>query len=161
MKKLIFAAAGAFALSGCVTGGYGTGVSVGYGNHGYGGYGYPSGYGGYGGYGYPSGYGGYGGYGYPGGYGGYGDRYGNRSGYDPRCIARDRYGRAYYVCNQYYGGYGYNRATPVYYYPGYTYRQGYYWGQDGRRYDGRQLYGRHYGGKKWKNKNRGRGKGRD
>ena len=118
MKKLILAAAAAVGLSGCVGyGGYGTGVSVGYGSS------------------YGSGYGGYGG-----GYGGYG--------YDRGCITHDRYGRAYYTCG--YGGYSsanryvYSPRTVVYYYPGYSYRGGYYYDRYNRRYDGRSLYYRHY-----------------
>lgn len=86
---------------------------------------------------------GYGNYGY-GGYDGYNRGYGGY-GYDPHCIARDRYGRAVYVCNQYYGSYGYTPQRPVYYYPGYTYRQGYYYDQRGTRYDGQRLYRKHHG----------------
>lgn len=72
----------------------------------------------------------------------YGNGYGG--GYSDRCIAYDRYGRAYYVC----GGY----SSRVYYYPGYTYRRGYYYDRDNRRYHGRDLYHRHHG------KRDGRGK---
>jgi len=125
MNKLILAASAALGLSGCVGyGGYGSGISVGYGSS-------------------------YGGYGYPGdGYGGYG--YGNYAGYGSSgCIVRDRYGRAYYACgyDNYYGAnrYTYSPRTVVYYYPGYTYRGGYYYDRYNRRYDGRSLYDRHYG----------------
>ena len=117
MKKLILAAAAAVGLSGCVGyGGYGSGISVGYGSS----------------------------YGYGGGYGGYGS---SRYGGDP-CITYDRYGRAYYSCG--YGGYTYGNRytysprTVVYYYPGYTYRGGYYYDRYSRRYDPRSLYYRHY-----------------
>ncbi len=159
MKRLILAAVAAFGLSGCVTDGYGTGISVGYGNAGYGGYGYPGGYDYSGGYGYPGGYGGYGGH--AGGYG-----------YDPRCVLYDRYGRAYNRCARqgYYGssgyggytGYSYYPNTRVIVYPGYSYRNGYYYGRDGRRYGDDDMYRRYQaGGKKWKkNKNRGQGRGR-
>ena len=121
MKKLLLAAGAALALSGCVGyGGYGSGISIGYGS----GYGYGDPYGRYGGYGY-SGYGG------------------------SSCIVRDRYGRAYYVCgyDNYYGAnrYVYSPRTVVYYYPGYTYRGGYYYDRYNRRYDSRWMYDRHYG----------------
>lgn len=94
---------------------------VGYGDYGYGSgisVGYGSGYNSYG----------YGGY----GYGGYG--------YGSDCIA--------YPCG--YGGYyGLNRFTyyprsVVYYYPGYSYRRGYYHDGYNRHYRGRTLYNRHY-----------------
>jgi hypothetical protein len=126
MKKLILAAGAALGLTGCLGyGGYGTGVSVGYG----------------GSYGYNNyGYGGYGGYGTYGSYGHYG---GNS------CLARDRYGRTYYVCGygNYYGAnrYSYSPRTVVYYYPGFSYRNGYYYDRYNRRYDGGSLYRRHYG----------------
>jgi len=123
MKKLILAAAAVLTLGGCTAGygGYGSGVSIGYGTS-YGNYGY-------GGYGSNIGYGiGYGG--------------GNN------CIAYDRYGRAYYQCGygNYYGSnrYTYSPRTVVYYYPGYTYRSGYYYDRSNRRYDGQTLYNRHY-----------------
>ena len=48
---------------------------------------------------------GYSDYGYSDGYSGYGA--------DNQCIAYDRYGRAYYTCNSYYGGYGYSRDLPI------------------------------------------------
>jgi hypothetical protein len=116
MMKLILAAGAALGLAGCGAYGYGTGVSVGY-NSGYG----------YNGYGY-NGYNGYGG---------------------SNCLARDGYGRSYYVCgyDNYYGSnrYIYSPRTVVYYYPGYTYRGGYYYDRNNRRYDGRWLYNRHYG----------------
>lgn len=134
MNKLILASVAMFGLSGCVGlgynggyGGYGSGVSVGV-STGYGGYG--SGYGGYGG-GYGSGYGG--------AYGGYGNN---------QCLAYDNYGRAYYTCG--YGNYSasnryvYAPNTAVYYYPGYTYRDGYYYDGRNRRWDGQTLYSRHY-----------------
>ena len=114
MKKIILAAAASVGLSGCV---------------GLGGYGsgISVGYGS--GYGYNSGY----------GYSGYGGR---------DCIAYDRYGRAYYTCGygSYYGSnrYTYSPRTVVYYYPGYSYRGGYYYDGYNRRYDGRTLYNRHY-----------------
>ena len=79
-------------------------------------------------------------YGY--GYGGY-NGYGGNS-----CIAHDRYGRAYYLCGygSYYGSnrYTYSPRTVVYYYPGYTYRSGYYFDSYNRRYDARTLYNRHH-----------------
>ena len=122
MKKMILAAAAALGLSGCVHDGYGSGISVGYGSS----YGYGSGYG----YGYP-----YGGYGY--------SRYGRNS-----CISHDRYGRAYYSCGygNYYGAnrYIYSPRTVVYYYPGYSYRRGYYYDRHNRRYAPRWLYDRHH-----------------
>ena len=118
MKKLVLVAAAVVGLSGCESyGGYGTGVSIGYGSS----------------------------YGYGGGYG-Y-NRYGGGYGRDA-CITYDRYGRAYYSCG--YGGYSaanryvYSPRTVVYYYPGYTYRNGYYYDGYNRRYDGRSLYYRHY-----------------
>lgn len=115
MNKLILAAGAALGLTGCV---------------GVGGYG--SGVS----VGYSSGYG-YNNYGSYGGYGG------------NNCIARDRYGRAYYVCGygSYYGSnrYSYSPRTVVYYYPGYSYRSGYYYDRYNRRYDSRSLYHRHYG----------------
>ena len=118
MNKVILAAVAAVSLSGCASyGGYGSGVSVGV----------SSGYG-------NSNYGSYGNNRY--GYGQYG--------YDNNCIRYDRYGRPYYTCNTYYGGYGYNPSRVVYYYPGYTYRQGYYFDQSNRRYEGRGLYRQHY-----------------
>lgn len=115
MTKLILAAGAALALTGCTGfGGYGSGISVGYGSSAYG-----SNYG----YGY-SGYGG------------------------SSCIAHDRYGRAYYLCgyDSYYGSnrYTYSPRTVVYYYPGYTYRSGYYFDGRNRRYDARTLYNRHH-----------------
>jgi hypothetical protein len=116
MRNIILAAVAAVGLSGCTSlgGGYGSGVSVGIG----------SGYGGYGGYG---GYNGYGGSG---------------------CIAYDRFGRAYYTCGygSYYGAnrYSYSPGTAVYYYPGYTYRNGYYYDRFGLRVDRRTLYNRYY-----------------
>lgn len=115
MKKLILAAGTALVLGGCTTfGGYGSGVSVGYGSS----YG-PS-------YGYNRSYG-----------------YGRDT-----CIAYDRYGRAYYQCGYggYYGSnrYTYSPRTVVYYYPGYSYRSGYYYDNYNRRYDGRTLYNRHH-----------------
>lgn len=119
MKKLILAAGAALGLTACSGYGYGTGISVGY-NSGYG----------YNDYGY-GGYGSYGGYG------------GNN------CLARDRYGRTYYVCgfDNYYGSnrYTYSPRTVVYYYPGYTYRGGYYYDRYNRRYEGRSLYNNYYG----------------
>lgn len=93
-------------------------------------------------------YGGYGsgvslgissGYGY--GTNGYG--YG-QYGYDNNCILYDRYGRPYYNCDSYYGGGGYSQSRLVYYYPGYTYRQGYYYDQSNRRFEGQLLYREHY-----------------
>ena len=170
MIKLILAAAATLGLSGCMT--YGAGYGSGYDGYGssYDGYGYGGGYGsGYGGYsgGYGSGYGGgygrsgsgvsitigggsggYGG-GYGGRYGGYGgySGYGNRYGGDP-CVAYDRYGRAYYACG--YGNYTYQNRyvyspdTAVYYYPGYTYRDGYYYDRRNQRYDTSTMYDRHY-----------------
>jgi hypothetical protein len=119
MKKTILAAAAAVSLSGCVGygagyGGYGSGVSVGV----------------------SSGY----------GYNGYANRYGyGQYGYDNNCISYDRYGRPYYTysCNNYYGAGGYNQRRVIYYYPGYTYRQGYYYDQGNRRYDGVTLYRQH------------------
>jgi len=82
-----------------------------------------------------------GGYGYNNyGYGGYGGS---------NCLARDRYGRTYYVCgfDNYYGSnrYSYSPRTVVYYYPGYTYRGGYYYDRYNRRYDSRSLYHNYYG----------------
>lgn len=97
-------------------------------------------------------------YGSPGYYGGYG--HSNRYGYDSRCIRYDRYGRAYYVCNSYYGNYGYSPNRVVYYYPGYSYRQGYYYDRRGSRYHGRDLYNRYYGKKHYRKKNKHR-RGRD
>lgn len=115
MKKVILAAVAAVSLSGCSTyGGYGSGVSVGISS----------------GYGYNS----YGNNGY--GYGQYG--------YDNNCIRYDSYGRPYYTCNSYYGVNGYNQSRVAYYYPGYTYRQGYYYDRLNRRYDGALLYRHHY-----------------
>ena len=121
MKTIILAAAAAIGLSGCVgAGGYGSGVSIGYGNGGYGG-----------GYGYNN-------YAYN-GYSGYGGS---------SCIAYDRFGRAFYTCGygSYYGAnrYSYSPRTVVYYYPGYTYRSGYYYDRKGRRMSARTLYRRHY-----------------
>jgi len=121
MKKVILAAVAAMSLSGCVGyGGYGSGVSVGVSS----------------GQGYNS----YGNNGY--GYGQYG--------YDNNCIRYDRYGRPYYTCNNYYGGNGFNRSRVVYYYPGYAYRQGYYYDQSNRRYEGRRLYRQYH----WNNQHR-------
>lgn len=130
MNKLILASAAMLGLSGCVGlgynggyGGYGSGVSVGV----------STGYGGYGGY--NNGYGGYG--------SGYGSGYGRN-----QCLAYDNYGRAYYTCG--YGNYSatnryvYAPNTAVYYYPGYTYRDGYYYDRGNRRYDGQAMYTRHY-----------------
>lgn len=77
------------------------------------------------------------------GYGSQGYGYG-QYGYDNNCIRYDRYQRPYYFCDSYYGASGYNQSRVVYYYPGYTYRQGYYYDQSNRRYEGRQLYRRHY-----------------
>ncbi len=114
----------AVSLSGCASfGGYGSGVSVGVSS----------------GYGYNN-------------YGNYSNnRYGyGQYGYDNNCIRYDRYGRPYYTCNNYYGANGYNQSRVIYYYPGYTYRQGYYYNQSNRRYDGRQLYRQHY----WNNRHR-------
>ena len=127
MKKLILAAAATLGLSGCVgLGGYGSGISVGY-NNGY----YNDGY-------YNRGYGGYGSYG-----GG-------------NCVAYDRWGRAYYTCgfDRYYGSnrYIYSPRSVVYYYPGYTYRRGYYYDNYNRRYSPRTLYSRHH--RKHKRRNR-------
>ncbi len=129
MKTIILAAAAAIGLSGCVgAGGYGSGISIGYGNGGYGS-------GGYGGAGYGSRYGYNGGYGYN-GYGG------------SNCLARDRFGRAYYVCGfgNSYGSnrYSYSPRNVVYYYPGYTYRSGQYYDRFGRRYSTSSLYDRYY-----------------
>ena len=122
MKKMIFAAVAALGLSGCVYDGYSSGLSVGYGS----GYGYN--------YGYP-----YGNYGY--------SRYGySRYGHDP-CVTYDRYGRQYYRCGfgGYYGSsrYGYSPRAIIYY-PGYTYRNGYYYDRYNRRYDSDWLYRRHH-----------------
>ena len=160
MMKLILAAAATLGLSGCMT--YGNGYGGGYGG-GYDDYGYGSGYGsGYGGYG--SGYGGYGrsgsgvsvsiGTGYGGGYGGYGSYgsryggYGSRYGGGDPCVAYDNYGRAYYACGYgnytYQNRYVYSPGTAVYYYPGYTYRDGYYYDRRNQRYDTSQMYNRHY-----------------
>lgn len=121
MKTIILAAAAAIGLSGCVgLGGYGSGISVGYGN----------------GYGYNNYYNRYGGYG---GYGGFGGS---------SCIAYDRFGRAFYTCGygNYYGSnrYIYSPRTVVYYYPGYTYRNGYYFDRRNRRLSSRHLYNRYY-----------------
>lgn len=77
------------------------------------------------------------------GYNNYGYGYG-QYGYDNNCIRYDRYGRPYYICNNYYGGTGYNQSRVIFYYPGYTYRQGYYYDRSNRRYEGRQLYRQHY-----------------
>ena len=130
MNKLILASAAMLGLSGCVGlggyggyGGYGSGVSVGV----------------------STGYGGYGGY--NNGYGGYGSGYGNGYGGN-QCIAYDNYRRAYYTCG--YGNYSatnryvYSPNTAVYYYPGYTYRDGYYYDRGNRRWDGQAMYTRHY-----------------
>ena len=155
MMKLILAAAATLGLSGCMT--YGNGYGGGYDDYGYGsGYGgYGSGYGGYGG-----GYGGYGrsgsgvsvsigtGYGgYGGGYGGYGG-YGSRYGGGNPCVAYDNYGRAYYACGYgnytYQNRYVYSPGTAIYYYPGYSYRDGYYYDRRNQRYDTSQMYNRHY-----------------
>lgn len=124
MKTIILAAAAAIGLSGCVgVGGYGSGVSIGYGS---------DGYGGYGGYGYNR----YGSYGSYGSYGGSG------------CIAYDRFGRAYYTCGygNYYGAnrYVYSPRTVVYHYPGYTYRSGHYYDRRGNRLSSRALYRRYH-----------------
>ena len=124
MKTIILAAAAAIGLSGCVgVGGYGSGVSVGIGNGGYGG--------GYGGYGYNN-------YAYN-GYSGYGGS---------SCIAYDRFGRGYYTCGygNYYGAnrYSYSPRTVVYYYPGYSYRNGYYYDRGNRRLSSRELYNRYH-----------------
>jgi hypothetical protein len=96
-----------------------------------------------------NGYGnGYSDYGYSDGYAGYGA--------DSRCIAYDQYGRAYYTCNSYYGGYGYSPQRTIYYYPGYSYSQGYYYDQQRRRYDGQSLYAHRYGeGHQWQDEHRG------
>ena len=118
MKTLILAAAAAIGLSNCVgVGGYGSGVSVGYG----------------------SGYGGYGDYGRYGGYNGYGgsgciayDRFG-------RAYYTCGYGN-YYGSNRY----SYSPRKVVYYYPGYRYRSGYYYDQRGRRHSVRTLYNRYH-----------------
>jgi len=121
VKTIILAAAAAIGLSGCVgAGGYGSGVSIGYGNGGYGG-----------GYGYNN-------YAYN-GYSGYGGS---------SCVAYDRFGRAYYTCGygNYYGSnrYSYSPRTVVYYYPGYSYRNGYYYDRTNRRLSSRELYNRHH-----------------
>jgi hypothetical protein len=123
MKTIILAAAAAIGLSGCVgLGGYGSGISLGYGN----GYGYNNYYDRYG-------YRGYGGYGAFGG---------------SSCIAYDRFGRAFYTCGygNYYGAnrYIYSPRTVVYYYPGYTFRRGFYYDRLGRRVSSRYLYDRHH-----------------
>ena len=118
MKTIILAAAAAIGLSGCVgVGGYGSGISIGYGNGGYGGYGYNRGY----------------------AYNGYGgssclayDRYG-------RAYYTCGYGN-YYGANRYV----YSPRTVVYYYPGYTYRSGSYYDGYNRRYSSRSLYDRYY-----------------
>lgn len=141
MHKFMIASAAMLGLTGCFGvgynggyGGYGSGVSVGV-STGYGGYGN---YGGYGGSGYGSGYGG--------GYGGYGSGYGGYA--NNQCLAYDRYGRAYYTCG--FGNYSasnryvYSPGTAIYHYPGYTYRDGYYYDGYNRRHDGRALYTRHY-----------------
>lgn len=82
--------------------------------------------------------------GYQNGYG-YGSPYGQRPEYaDQNCVAYDRYGRAYYTCG--YGDYdssnryNYSPDTVVYYYPGYSYRDGYYYDGENRRYDRDSLY---------------------
>ena len=80
---------------------------------------------------------GYSDYGHSDGYSGYGA--------DNQCIAYDRYGRAYYTCNGYYGGYGYSPQRAIYYYPGYSYSQGYCYDQQRRRYNGQSLYAHRYG----------------
>jgi hypothetical protein len=125
MKKILLVAAAALGLGGCAT--------------------YGSPYGGSG-VGVSLGYGGYGNTGYGGGYG-------YNQGYNNRCIAYDRYGRAYNACGGYgsygsyggsYGAYGYPHTAVVFSYPGYTYSNGYYYDRRGRRYDSRTL-ARRYG----------------
>ena len=121
MKTMILIAVAAVSLSGCAGfGGYGSGVSVGVSS----GYGYNN-YGNYSNYG-SDGY----------GYGQYG--------YDKNCVRYDRYGRPYYTCNSYYDENGYGGPRVAYYYPGYTYRQGYYYDRSNRRFEGRRLYRQHY-----------------
>ena len=118
MKKLIFAAAVTLGLSGCVGyGGYGSGISVGYGS----GYGSNSAYNR--GYGY-NGYGGNSCLAY--------DRYG-------RAYYTCGYGN-YYGSNRYV----YSPRTVVYHYPGYTYRSGYYYDRSNRRFGSKALYRRHH-----------------
>ncbi len=61
------------------------------------------------------------------------------------------YGQPYGYAQPYGYGYPQNRVV-VYYYPGYTYRNGYYYDNNRRRYDGRWMYqrygtGHRYGGR--------------
>lgn len=82
---------------------------------------------------------------------GYGRGYGYNypyygHGYSP-CISYDRYGRQYYSCG--FGGYSgsrysYSPRSVIYYYPGYIYRNGYYYDRYNRRYDSNWLYRRYH-----------------